>query len=101
MNIREPVTAVRANAAQVHLKMSDATRWNGRCAEAAPNNRRSITRMVPKTSANPSTWVDSSNGNSNSESRILAARAVAASHFRNVSIRPAFLQALVAGDQEP
>ena len=63
MNINIPVVAVQANAAQVHLKISEVTRVNGRRMDAIPSKRRSTMTIVPKTTVNPRTWKDSISGN--------------------------------------
>src|SRR3981081_1553103 len=86
MNINVPVNAVKAKAAHVHFRMSDAIRLNDRWVEAIPNNRRSMIAIVPKTRARPMTCVDSIRGNSQSEFRILLAIPDASSDLRKATI---------------
>ena len=81
-----PVNAVKVKAAHVHFRMSDAIRLNDRWVEAIPNNRRSMTAIVPKTRARPMTCVDSIRGNSQSESRILVAIPDASSDLRKATL---------------
>src|SRR5580704_4426079 len=92
MNISDPVNTVKAKAAQVHFRMSDAIRWKERWVEAIPNSRRSMIAIVPKTRARPMTWVDSIRGKSQSESRIRLARPEASSDLSNAVISMGHVQ---------
>ncbi len=74
MNIRAPVTAVRAKAAQVSFSMSCDTRLKARSLDATLRMRRSTIMIVPNTRVRPITCTASSVGKISSELRMAAAR---------------------------
>src|ERR1700693_5621085 len=94
MNISVPVNTVKAKAAHVHFRMSEAICLNDRWGEAIPSSRRSMIKIVPITSDRKMTLVDSIRGKSQRESRILVARSDASSDLRKavISIGPFRIQ---------